>query len=124
MPNAAPKPCGHIGCWWLWILCGAPGRPQASGVRKASLQSPRTWLRQRVEKVRKPILCRDKGLYQTFLHVGRVGPAKQVNHIHAKFEGESDDDDNLQAICIAYHRARYGVGGSNLWPSSSQGPAQ
>jgi len=33
-------------------------------------------------------------------------PARQVDHKVPKFEGGTDDDDNLQAICEACHQVK------------------
>jgi 5-methylcytosine-specific restriction protein A len=37
---------------------------------------------------------------------GKYRPAKQVDHKIPKFEGGTDADDNLQAICVACHQEK------------------
>lgn len=37
---------------------------------------------------------------------GKLRPAKQVDHKLPKFEGGTDDDENLQAICVTCHQAK------------------
>lgn len=69
------------------------------------------------ERTRKRILSRDKGLCQVCLRSGRYRPARHVDHVVPKFEGGSDDDSNLQSICLGCHaektaeEARRGRGG-------------
>ena len=58
------------------------------------------------ERTRKRILSRDKGLCQPCMADGKLRPAKQVDHKVPKFEGGTDDDDNLQAICLPCHQAK------------------
>lgn len=126
MPVAAPRPCRHPGCGKLVSdgtgYCAAHQADRRLGKFADQRRGSRhqrgygsEW-----EKTRKRILSRDKGLCQPCLHIGRVSVAKQVDHIKPKFEGGSDADSNLQAICVACHqaktkeealRARLGVGG-------------
>ena len=56
--------------------------------------------------IRKRILSRDKGLCQPCLKDRHYKPARQVDHIVPKFEGGTDDDSNLQSICIECHRTK------------------
>lgn len=59
------------------------------------------WTRLRVS-----ILDRDCGLCQPCLKRGRVQPGTHVDHIVPKAEGGTDDEANLQAICVACHRLK------------------
>lgn len=58
------------------------------------------------EQTRKRILSRDKGLCQVCMADSKLRPAKQVDHKVPKFEGGTDDDDNLQSICTDCHTAK------------------
>ena len=60
----------------------------------------------RWDKARIRIMVRDKGLCQPCLKAGQVTPARQVDHIVAKSAGGTEDDNNLQAICIACHKTK------------------
>lgn len=68
------------------------------------------------------ILRRDDGLCQECLRNGRATAANHVDHIKPKCKGGSDDDSNLQSLCVRCHkiktareareaRAAVGVGG-------------
>jgi 5-methylcytosine-specific restriction protein A len=57
-------------------------------------------------KTRKRILERDGYLCQVCLESGIIREAKQVDHIKNKKSGGTDDDSNLQAICIPCHKEK------------------
>lgn len=57
-------------------------------------------------RLRLRILERDAGLCQPCLMSGQVKPATHVDHIKPKSAGGTDDEANLQAICVACHRAK------------------
>ncbi len=112
MPSAAPRPCRHPGCGTLVRdgsgFCGKHQADRTLGKfadeRRGSRQSRgygAEW-----EQTRKRILRRDKGLCQPCLSNGRPRPARQVDHKVPKFEGGTDDDDNLQSICNECHVAK------------------
>jgi 5-methylcytosine-specific restriction protein A len=58
------------------------------------------------QRLRLVILERDQHLCQTCMAEGRVTVATQVDHIKPKFEGGTDDESNLQAICSECHDAK------------------
>ncbi len=112
MPNAAARPCRHPGC-------GALVR-DGSGYCPAHLRDTRinrfgddrrgsatergygsAWT-----KSRNRILQRDCGLCQPCRQAGLVTPARQVDHIVPKTAGGTDDESNLQAICVQCHKAK------------------
>lgn len=112
MPVTAARPCRHPGCGQLVQdgsgYCGKHKSERNAGKfadeRRGSRQERgygAEW-----DRVRKLILRRDKGLCQPCLKLGRPRPAKQVDHVVPKFEGGTDDESNLQAICIACHQAK------------------
>lgn len=112
MPSAAARPCRHKGCGALVHdgsgYCGAHQGDRKIGKFADERRGSRhergygsEW-----EKTRKRILSRDKGLCQPCLREHRYRPAKQVDHVVPKFEGGSDADDNLQAICKSCHDAK------------------
>lgn len=55
------------------------------------------------EKTRERILDRDCNLCQPCLRTQRVTVATQVDHIIPKAAGGTDDESNLQAICVPCH---------------------
>ena len=112
MPIAASRPCGHPGCG---RLVGSQGRYCAAHLtdqRIGRFADPLRGSRQAKgygadwEKARKRVLSRDKGLCQVCLAEGKYRPAKQVDHIIPKANGGTDDDSNLQAICVECHQQK------------------
>ncbi len=112
MPNAAAKPCRHTGCGVLVRdgtgYCEKHKTDRNIGKfadeHRGSRQSRgygAEW-----EQTRKRILRRDKGLCQPCLKNGKPRPARQVDHKIPKFEGGTDDDENLQSICTTCHTAK------------------
>lgn len=57
-------------------------------------------------KLRDIVMRRDAYLCQPCKRTDRLTQAKQVDHIVPKFEGGTDDLDNLQAICLACHAVK------------------
>lgn len=111
MPVAAPKPCRHPGCGKLATDGGgycpshkraAPGS-FADKSRGSSQERGYGW---QWQKLRVRILKRDNGLCQPCLEGGRVNAASHVDHKTPKSRGGTDTDDNLQAICVACHKAK------------------
>jgi len=116
MPNAAPKPCRFLGCGKLvadGTYCPEHKRPAAGSFSDPSRGSRHDrGYDSRWDKTRLRILKRDNGLCQECLRNGRltlVGEKKfsyYCDHIVAKEEGGSDDDENLQALCRSCHTAK------------------
>lgn len=52
------------------------------------------------------ILARDSGLCCEHRKQGVAVVARHVDHIISKSQGGTDDDDNLQSLCVACHRAK------------------
>lgn len=109
MPNSAPKPCRHAGCGKL-VGDGSGYCQEHQEDRKAgTFADERRGTRHERgygsdwDKARKRILSRDKGLCQVCLSNKKYRPARQVDHKVPKFEGGTDDDDNLQSICKPCH---------------------
>ena len=68
------------------------------------------------EKKRARILKRDEGLCQPCLRMDRVTVATQVDHIIQRASGGSEEDSNLQSICLSCHKektARESTGGQS-----------
>ncbi|WP_232325173.1 HNH endonuclease [Microbulbifer agarilyticus] len=51
-------------------------------------------------------MLRDRHLCQPCERENRITPAKAVDHIIPKFEGGTDADSNLEAICDPCHRKK------------------
>ena len=110
MPTAAPKPCPkHPSI----LLHGKEPCPKCQATRTHNWGDDKyrgnrhergygtAW-----EKLRDYILLRDKYLCQPCLKNDRITPAQEVDHIIAKANGGTDDEQNLQGICKACHRAK------------------
>lgn len=112
MPSAAPTPCRRPGCGAL-VRDGSGYCVAHQGDRRAGKFADRRrgsrhargygkdW-----EKTRVRILRRDNGLCQPCLKNHRVTPASQVDHIVPKAEGGTDEDENLQSICLDCHKVK------------------
>jgi len=112
MPTAAARPCRHVGCSALVRdgsgFCAthqSDKRINRFGDDRRGTATERgygsSWV-----KLRARIMRRDAGLCQPCLQAGRVTEAKQVDHIKPKTAGGTDDENNLQAICTACHKAK------------------
>jgi 5-methylcytosine-specific restriction enzyme A len=100
MPRKAPRPCRdckrattntHGYCDDHQDLAVGWVQRQSSWQGKGSTTAWR--------KKREAILLRDDHLCQICLRDGLYVEARIVDHIVPRFEGGSDDDDNLQSIC-------------------------
>ena len=58
------------------------------------------------DRARAKVMERDRGLCQPCARRGHVVLARDVDHKVPKFEGGSDDEANLQAICADCHRVK------------------
>lgn len=58
------------------------------------------------DKLRKAILTRDKHLCQGCKRSGRIASGNHVDHIVPKAKGGTDDDCNLQTLCLTCHDAK------------------
>ncbi|WP_429267487.1 HNH endonuclease [Paraburkholderia sp. EB58] len=110
MPGKAPTPCRHFGCRRVvtepgfcsehayerigWVSDRRRGSRHARGYGS-------DWDRKRIL-----VLKRDGGLCQPCLRARRVTRATQVDHIRSKAEGGTDDESNLQSICVPCHKAK------------------
>lgn len=116
MATKALKPCSHPGCG---VLVASGSRCQAHAVVQPGsfADSSRGNRHERGygnewSKARLRILQRDGGLCQICLSKGVVNYCAgrkygaQVDHIIPKFEGGTDDDDNLQTVCVPCHKAK------------------
>ncbi|CAG9195825.1 DNAse [Paraburkholderia tropica] len=110
MPKKAPTKCRHHGCC---RLIDEPGFCEAHASETAGWnRNPHRGSRHargygsKWVKLREKILKRDNGLCQPCLALGRVAAARHVDHIVSKAEGGTDDESNLQSICVACHKAK------------------
>ena len=112
MPNAAPRPCNHVGCGALVRDGSGYCAAHQSERKRNTFADPARGSRHERgygsawDKRRARILARDNGLCVTCLAQGRVETARHVDHIVPKCAGGTDDDRNLQALCVACHRAK------------------
>lgn len=111
MPVSAPKPCRHIGCAKLVRdgsgYCDAHKRAKpgsfADKSRGSSQERGYGW---QWQKLRERIMRRDCGLCQPCQEAGRITAATHVDHKTPKARGGTDDEENLQAICVKCHKAK------------------
>lgn len=71
------------------------------------------------DRTRKRILDRDEGLCQPCMREGRTAVGTQVDHITPKSRGGSDDDANLQTICVACHATKTARESGGGWSSEN-----
>ena len=113
MPTIACRPCLHYGCSVLvsnGSRCEQHIRPSHGSFADPERGSRHergygsAW-----DRIRPRILLRDGGLCQSCLSKGRVNECASkkygafVDHKVPKFEGGTDDDDNLQTLCRSCH---------------------
>ena len=60
----------------------------------------------RWDKLRLVILKRDNHLCQACKLEGRITPAREVDHIIPKAKGGTDEQTNLQSLCVEHHRTK------------------
>lgn len=110
MPSTALKPCAHPGCSALVAngsRCDQHKVNKTSNWSKPERSSSTArgygwaWT-----KLRNRIMHRDGGLCQVCFSAGLIVQAKEVDHIVAKHNGGTDDETNLQAICIECHKLK------------------
>ena len=112
MPVQSARPCRHVGCGLLVRDGSGYCATHQSDRKIGKFADERRGSRHQRgygsdwDKTRIRILKRDNGLCQPCLKQGRVTEAKQVDHKVPKFEGGTDDDDNLQSICKPCHDAK------------------
>lgn len=110
MPLAAPKPCSQPGCNVL--AHDGTSRCTAHKVKRDSFGDKHRGSRHERgygtawDKARLRVLRRDAGICQLCLADGRVHRGTEVDHRVPKFEGGTDDDENLQTICRPRHREK------------------
>ena len=84
-------------------LAIAPTRikPVALTVSETKRTRGSTWM-----KTRARIMARDCGLCQQCKREGVLAEAQQVDHRVELADGGTDDDSNLEAICLDHHKAK------------------
>ena len=108
MPNSAPKPCIQCGT----LVRDGTSRCAQHKTKAGSFADKRRGSRHERgygtawDRIRERILRRDCGICQPCARQGFVHVGTQVDHIVPKSRGGTDDDDNLQVICAAAHKAK------------------
>ena len=95
-PSLRPKPKRPVSNWAL------PSRKSASERGYGA-----EWKKQRAR-----IMLRDKRLCQPCLRKALTTVANEVDHIIPRARGGTEDDSNLQAICIPCHKVKTAREGS------------
>lgn len=112
MPGKTKRPCRAAGCRNLTTdrsgHCDEHKSTENGWAKREKLRGNRhargygkEW-----ERTRARILRRDRYLCQPCLRAGRATTANEVDHITAKEHGGTEEDANLQAICLACHKAK------------------
>ena len=123
MPARPARPCRHPGCARLSRdgsgFCEAHHDDKHIGRFSDRARGSRhergygsAW-----DKLRVVILKRDNGLCQPCLRAGRVTMAKHVDHIIPNAMGGTDEDGNLQSICVPCHKAKTAAEGIRAKPA-------
>lgn len=60
----------------------------------------------RWDRIRQRVIRRASGLCEICLRDGRVTEGREVDHIRPIKDGGTDDDDNLQLLCVACHERK------------------
>lgn len=108
MPTSAPKPCTVCG---VLVRTGS-SRCDEHQVRQGTFADVRRGSRHERgygnawTHLRQRILRRDGGLCQVCKAQGILAAGHEVDHIVPKAQGGTDDDRNLQTICVPHHRAK------------------
>lgn len=58
------------------------------------------------QKQRKRIIARDNGLCQPCMRQNKYIKFDEIDHVIPKAQGGTDDDDNLECICIDCHKQK------------------
>ena len=99
MATAAPRFCTAPGCGVL--VQGGSRCPKhfvaRRGASRVDRMRGRKWMALRERVLRREPRCAE------CLKAGRLRLAAQVDHIVALEDGGTDDEDNLQGLCLACH---------------------
>lgn len=105
MPKLPPKPCTKPGCKAYATQrsrCDEHQPPAWEGKGSGSSRGYGwDWSRKR-----KRVLRRDGYICKALIECNGLARATEVDHVVPKFEGGTDSDDNLQAICTPCHREK------------------
>ena len=109
MPPRTPKACRKRGCKKTTIdrsgYCdehkGDGWQQYKPGQSRHQRGYGTAWDRRRIR-----ILKRDGGLCCEHRRQGVAVEARHVDHIISKSQGGTDDDSNLQSLCVACHREK------------------
>jgi 5-methylcytosine-specific restriction protein A len=109
MPPRPAKPCMYPGCGVL----------TRDGTSRCEKHKTGGWSRPVIcltttqrgygwewQQLRERILKRDEGLCQVCFKRGKFTLARDVDHIVSKSNGGTDDDSNLQSICLPCHKVK------------------
>lgn len=93
MPYAPAGPCREPGCPERAVERGRCAAHRVAPWSGSTPRSSRPW-----DRLRRHVLTRDE--HRCYLC---GAPADQVDHVVPRFEGGTDDPDNLAAICVPCH---------------------
>ena len=104
MPQSAPRPCSHAGCSNVTHerFCDKHKTAErAKDIRPCSAKRGYGW--SWTTRIRPHILRRDPICVNPFNLPNHIVLSECVDHIIPREDGGTDDDDNLQGICLACH---------------------
>lgn len=104
MPMAAPRPCSHPGCGVL-VADGSGRCPRHPKPAWAKTKPTKRVTGRKLQRLRAELFQRDPLCAECKKH-GRIALATQRDHVVPLEEGGSDDDGNVQGLCLPCHDAK------------------
>ncbi|AQQ67478.1 HNH endonuclease [Microbulbifer agarilyticus] len=112
MPAKPPRACRKAGCSGTTVerhgYCEAHAHLASGYLMQGKYRGSahQRGYGARWKRIRDRVMLRDRHLCQPCERENRITPAKAVDHIIPKFEGGTDADSNLEAICDPCHRKK------------------
>ncbi|HAW2960852.1 TPA: HNH endonuclease [Escherichia coli] len=109
MPSRIPRACRKRGCAGTTTdSSGYCDKHRGEGwvQHQRGLSRHQRGYGSKWDAIRARILKRDNHLCQNCLRNGRAVEARTVDHIIPKAHGGTDDDSNLESLCLECHRAK------------------
>ena len=108
MPRKPPKPCSYPGCPELTHerYCPRHAKKEQQQYDQRRGTAYQRGYGSRWTRIRKRFLMENPLCVECYRE-GRAEPATIAHHVIPKDQGGSDNDDNLQALCVAHHELKH-----------------